>query len=152
MPARRRPLPNAPPNRDPQVWFSPLPLMSTTNAALALTAQRAHELARTRWDIAEKRAHLLEPGAKLHVAHLHRQHRILKRRQQRVGVASRLDAVVDEAPRASRGRTRRGGLECGARQAVALGKCRVCTPRSAVGQLHRPEQLLLENIPAAFIQ
>src|SRR6266576_2599857 len=51
------------------------------------------ELAGPRRERAEQAAHLLEPGAELGVADLYRKHRVLKRRQEYIGAASRVDAV-----------------------------------------------------------
>ena len=117
-----------------------------------LAPERAHELAGAGANVAETRANLLQSRAQLGVADLDRQHRVLERGERGVRTGGRLDGGLDEAARAVRRGSGRGGRELLLGQAVAARELGVGSPGPAVGRLHRREQLTLELIRLLLVQ
>lgn len=95
---------------------------------------------------------MLEIRAQLRVTDLHRQHRVLQRREHPVGVADRRDGAVEEASRALRRGSGDGRRELAARHTVSLCEARVRASRAAVCHLHRTEQSLLHPVGVAFVE
>ena len=93
-----------------------------------------------------------QAGAQLGVADLDRHHRVLQVGEDLVGVLDRLGRALEEAAHALRRQAGRGGLEGAAGQADALGEAGVHAPGAAVGELGRPEELLLEPVGGVGVE
>jgi len=117
-----------------------------------LASERSLEPARPFGDLPQQDPHLLESRPQFGVADLDRQHRILEPGECAVGPSDRLDRAVDDPLRVVCADVRRLRGERPAGKAVAVGEPCMDALSAPVGELNRPEELLLEALGGVVVE